>query len=130
MMTKVDYADKKAIVTFDNAPAGLFPTFSELDTRFSRVYACAAEVFLAYIFTCNGFHNFRSGALGVEKGEGDGARGAMELFWHPSSCRSFAGWVRAKKERQVRWWAERFTYRRTFATATERRCHRYLRITV
>lgn len=26
MMTKVDYADKKAIVTFDNAPAGLFPT--------------------------------------------------------------------------------------------------------
>ena len=31
MMTKVDYADKKAIVTFDNAPAGLFPTFSELE---------------------------------------------------------------------------------------------------
>ena len=30
-MTKVDYADKKAIVTFDNAPAGLFPTFSELE---------------------------------------------------------------------------------------------------
>ena len=31
MMTKVDYADKKAIVTFDNVPAGLFPTFSELE---------------------------------------------------------------------------------------------------
>ncbi len=31
MMTKVDYADKKAIVTFDNASAGLFPTFSELE---------------------------------------------------------------------------------------------------
>ena len=31
MMTKVDYADKKAIVTFDNAPAGLSPTFSELE---------------------------------------------------------------------------------------------------
>lgn len=30
-MTKVDYADKKAIVTFDNAPVGLFPTFSELE---------------------------------------------------------------------------------------------------
>ena len=30
-MTKVDYADKKAIVTFDNAPAGLSPTFSELE---------------------------------------------------------------------------------------------------
>lgn len=30
-MTKVDYADKKAIVTFDNASAGLFPTFSELE---------------------------------------------------------------------------------------------------
>lgn len=45
-------------------------------------------------------------ALGVEKGEGDGARGAMELFWHPSSCRSFAGWVRAKKEPQVWWWGD------------------------
>ncbi|WP_291592527.1 sialate O-acetylesterase [Bacteroides sp.] len=31
MMTKVDYSDSKAIVTFDNAPAGLFPTFSQLD---------------------------------------------------------------------------------------------------
>lgn len=31
MMPKVDYADKKAIVTFDNASAGLFPTFSQLE---------------------------------------------------------------------------------------------------
>lgn len=31
VMTKVDYSGKKAIVTFNNAPAGLFPTFSELE---------------------------------------------------------------------------------------------------
>ena len=31
MMTKVDYSDGKATVTFDNAPSGLFPTFSQLD---------------------------------------------------------------------------------------------------
>lgn len=31
MMTKVDYSDKKAVVTFNNASAGLFPTFSELE---------------------------------------------------------------------------------------------------
>ena len=30
-MTKVDYSGNKAIVTFNNAPAGLFPTFSELE---------------------------------------------------------------------------------------------------
>ena len=31
VMTKVDYSGNKAIVTFNNAPAGLFPTFSELE---------------------------------------------------------------------------------------------------
>ena len=30
MMTKVDYEDNKAIVTCNNAPAGLFPTFAQL----------------------------------------------------------------------------------------------------
>jgi len=31
MMTKVDYEGNKAIVTFNNAPAGLFPTFAQLE---------------------------------------------------------------------------------------------------
>lgn len=31
MMTKVDYADSKAIVTFNNAPAGLIPILSQLE---------------------------------------------------------------------------------------------------
>lgn len=31
MMTKVDYSDKKAVVTFSNASAGLFPTFAQLE---------------------------------------------------------------------------------------------------
>ncbi|EEX43763.1 sialic acid-specific 9-O-acetylesterase [Bacteroides finegoldii] len=31
MMTNVEYTDGKAIVAFDNARAGLFPTFEQLE---------------------------------------------------------------------------------------------------
>lgn len=31
IMSKVDYADDRAVVTFTNAPAGLFPTFEQLE---------------------------------------------------------------------------------------------------
>lgn len=31
VMSKVDYADDRAVVTFTNAPSGLFPTFEQLE---------------------------------------------------------------------------------------------------
>ena len=57
-MTKVDYADKKAIVTFDNAPAGLFPYF----LRTGRIRDCGSgqEVLSGESKDCRTYQHSRS----------------------------------------------------------------------